>query len=86
MRLDSSEGRLAGRRAAQSTGNRDVAHPARGQEFAGFQKPRRDDGFKAAGDRREGDFSLVCRALALQQVDVQFPIDPKTELHPKRGC
>jgi hypothetical protein len=62
---------------------RELAPLARGDEFARRAKPRREDGLEAARHRLQGDVAFMRRALALQQVDMQFPVEPESELNAK---
>ena len=73
---------------------RKLAHLARSDEFARRAETRRNDGFESARNRRQGDIAFVSRPLALQQMHVQFPVHPETELNAQwrgggfmfRGC
>ena len=73
---------------------RKLAHLARSDEFARRAETRRNDGFESARNRRQGDIAFVSRPFALQQMNVQFPVQPEAQLHAKwsgrrfvlRGC
>jgi hypothetical protein len=63
-----------------------VCDASRSDEVARPAQSRREDGFQPARHRRQGDIAFVCRALALQQVDVEFPVQTEAELNAKGRC
>ena len=63
-----------------------VCDASRSDEVARPAQARREDGFQPARHRRQGDIAFVCRALALQQVDMEFPVQTEAELDAKGCC
>ena len=63
-----------------------VGDLARSDDVARPAQTRREDGLQPARHRRQDDITFVRRALALQQVDVEFPVQTEAELDAKGCC
>lgn len=58
----------------------------RSDEAAGKLKPWRQDCAQAAGDGLQADDTVMCRASALEDVDLQLPVHAEGGHDPKRRC
>ena len=61
-----------------------VSNAARSDEVARPTQARRQDGLQAAWHRCDDDIAFVRRTLALQQVNVKFPIQREPKLNTER--